>query len=221
MPCPKCGKEPCVCSKKVGDDHKKGSKEKVSPKKKCPLKCDCCKKVNCSSKKTQIPTVTPVGKPVDRRCGGFEWKVVFNLPEVTCKGGWIVQELKLSFDVKNKDGSTKLHKNYHFWEAWEVEKCKKVTVFQDKKLDDNDDIYRMPPSPGTKGTHTAIGKVKFYEGSLPADFKKRNPKTLAGTLHSTAKKPGFWDGGGTAHNLVSKWDCTDGKNNASVITTVP
>lgn len=35
MPCPKCGKEPCVCSKKVEDDQKKGSKEDVSAEKKC------------------------------------------------------------------------------------------------------------------------------------------------------------------------------------------
>lgn len=208
----------CDCNGGVKKSKEKKDEE-PSEKKKCPLVCDCCKKVDCSSKKTQIPTVTPVGKPVDHKCGGNEWKVRINLPEVTCKGGWIIQELKYTIDRKNKDGSTNFNKTYHFWEAWEVKKCKKVTVWEEK-LGYND-IYRDSSSPGTKGTYTTIGKVKFYEGSLPADFKKKNPKTLAGILHSTIKKPSFWDGSGTAHNLISKWDCTDGKNNASVITTVP
>jgi hypothetical protein len=158
---------------------------------------------------------------VDHKCGGNEWKVWFNLPEVTCNGGWIIQEVEYTIDRKKKDGTTKLHKTYHFWEAWEVEKSKKATVWQDKKVDDNDDRYSDSSSPGTKGTYTTIGKVRFYEGSLPADFKKNNPNTLAGILHSTTTKPSFWDGSGASHNLISKWDCTDGKNNASVITTVP
>lgn len=38
MPCTKCGKEPCICSKKVEDDQKKGAKEDVSAEKKCPKK---------------------------------------------------------------------------------------------------------------------------------------------------------------------------------------
>ena len=41
----------------------------------------------------------------------------------------------------------------------------------------------------------------------PAHFKKNNPRTLAGILHSTAKKPGFWDGSGTA-----RWHCSTARS---------
>lgn len=187
----------------------------------CSPPCICCNHSPCSSKKTQIPIVSPLGPPVDNKCGGNEWKVWFNLPEVTCNGGWIVQEVKYSIDSKRQNGTVISNETYHFWEAWEVEKCKKVTVWQDKRRDDNDDSYTDLSSPNTKGSYITIGKLKFYEGPLPPDFKQNNRLTLAGILHSTTTKPGFWDGSGATHNLTSTWDCTDGNMNASVITTVP
>ena len=183
--------------------------------------CDCCKKCPCASKKSQTPVVTPVAAPTDLNCGGNQWKVWFNLPEKTCNGGWIIQEINYTIDRKRKNGTTLQNKVYHYWEAWEVEKCKKATVWQDKGLDDNDDSYTDSPSPGSKGTYTTVGKVKFYEGSLPPDFKTNNPLTLAGILHSTTTKPAFWDGTGATHNLTSTWDCTDGASHPSTITTTP
>jgi hypothetical protein len=183
--------------------------------------CSCCGKDPCTSPPDQVPTVVPIGKPVDLGCGGSTWKVWFNLPKKTCKGGWVVQEVKFTIDRRKKDGSVLLQQTFHFWEAWEVKPCKDKTVWQDQKLDTNDDEYRDSSVPNSKGSHVTVGTVKFYEGPLPGDFKQNNPKTLAGILHSTTTKPGFWDGSGAAHNVTSTWDCTDGKNNPTKIVTVP
>jgi hypothetical protein len=171
---------------------------------------ECGGKTPCPSlpRASQDPNITTVSGPKDTGCGGFEWKVWFDIPNAAGKDGWVIQEISVTIKVKNADGTDKVDKTYHFWEAWKVESGKKVTVWQDQKLDDNDDVYVMPSRPGTKGTITGVGQAKFFEGPLPADFKTRNPDTLAGILHSTTKKPDFWDGSGTAHNITSSWDCT-------------
>lgn len=149
---------------------------------------------------SQAVSISTVSGPKDTGRGGFEWKVWFTLGAAAANAGWVVQEVS----VTKSSGAS-----YHFWEAWEVEKGKKVTVWQDKGLDDNDDLYYMPPQPaGTKGTIVGKGVVKFYEGPLPADFVQNNASTLAGVLHSTTSRPSFWDGSGTAHDITSVWDDT-------------
>jgi hypothetical protein len=116
-----------------------------------------------------------VSGPKDLGCGGFDWKVWFDVPNAAGKDGWVIQEITASFDVLNPDGSTNFKKTYHYWEAWEVKVGKKVTVWQDQSLDNNDDQYFSSSRPGTKGTIKYVGKAKFFEGPLPADFKKNNP----------------------------------------------
>src|SRR5271166_1042333 len=98
---------------------------------------------------------------------------------------------------------------------------KKVTVWQDKGLDDNDDLYYCAPAAKkTKGENKLLGVVKFYEGPLPADFKTNNPSTIAGILHSTTTKPPFWDGTGTTHNITATWDDTGSAPTPSVTVGV-
>jgi hypothetical protein len=159
---------------------------------------------------SQDPNITtvPDGGPTDLGCGGSDWSVWFDLPQPAGEDGWVIQEVTYTYDVKNPDGSTNTRKSYHFWEAWEVKKGKKVTIWQDQGLDDNDDRYTDPVRPGTKGEAITVGKAKFFEGPLPPDFKQNNPDTLAGILHSTTQKPDFWDGTGTDHNTTITWDCT-------------
>lgn len=152
-----------------------------------------------TSRVSQPVSITTVSGPKDLGRGGFDWKVWFNLSAAAGNSGWIIQEV----DV------TKPKVSWHFWEAWEVEKGKKVTIWHDKGLDDNDDRYYTSNAPAkSKGTITARGRVKFYEGALPPDFKKNNPSTPAGVLHSTTAKPPFWDGSGTVHDITSEWDDT-------------
>ena len=166
----------------------------------------------------QDPNITtvPNGGPKDLGCGGFDWKVWFDIPEAAGKDGWVIQEVTATFDAKNADDSPNFKKTYHYWEAWEVKSGKKVTVWQDQNLDDNDDQYFSSSRPNTKGTITYVGKAKFYEGPLPPDFKKNNPDTIAGILHSTTKEPDFWDESGTTHNISSTWDCTTTPESSSV-----
>lgn len=160
--------------------------------------------------------ITNVSGPDDLGCGGSEWKVWFDLPKAAGADGWVIQEITVTYDIKNDDGSQFKKQTYHYWEAWKVEKGKTGTVWQDKGLDDNDDNYSDSSYPGKKGTITTVGKAKFYEGPLPPDFKKNNPDTIAGILHSSIKKPPFWDGTGTDHNATTTFDCTGGKNTSKV-----
>jgi hypothetical protein len=147
--------------------------------------------------------------PNDIERGGFDWKVWFNLPAAAANAGFVVQEIDARFNSQRRDGSTLDSSAFHFWEAWPVEKGKQATIYQDKKLDDNDDQYFSAASPAdTKGVSAVNGTVKFFEGSLPPDFKPNNPSTIAGILPSSTKQPPFWDGSGTAHNIVSGWDAT-------------
>ncbi len=168
---------------------------------------------------SQNPTIATVSGPKDTGCGGFDWKVWFDMPNAASKDGWVVQEINAVFDVKNADGTPNYQKTYHYWEAWQVESGKKVTVWQDKAKDDNDDEYMTSSRSGTKGVTTYTGTAKFYEGDLPADFKTNNPDTIAGILYSTTKKPDFWDGTGTTHNITSTWDCTTSPGTSTVTGT--
>ena len=153
---------------------------------------------------SQAVDITTVAGPKDLGSGGFQWSVWFSIGAAAAAAGWVVQEINATLD-----GPAASTKTYHFWEAWEVEAGKKVTVWQDKGLDKNDDEYYVPPAhTKKKGTNKVVGAVKFYEGALPADFKKNNPSTLAGILHSTTTQPPFWDGSGTAHNITATWDDT-------------
>lgn len=166
--------------------------------------------------KCQDPNITTVKGPKDLGCGGFDWKVWFDIPEAAKEDGWVIQEVLATFDAKNPDGTDNFKKTYHYWEAWELKKGKKVTIWQDQALDDNDDQYFTGSRPGTKGTITYQGIAKFREGPLPADFKKNNPDTIAGILDSTTKKPDFWDGTGTTHNIATTWDCSVAPESSSV-----
>lgn len=189
--------------KEEGDKNKPPVKKPDDPVQPCPLA-------------TQDPGITTVSGPKDLGCGGFDWKVWFDIPNAAGKDGWIIQEVTASFDAVNPDGSSNFKKTYHYWEAWEVKSGKKVTVWQDQAKDDNDDQYFSPSRPGTKGTIKFVGKAKFIEGPLPADFKTNNPDTIAGILHSTTQKPDCWDGSGTDHNIESTWDCTGAAKSSKV-----
>jgi hypothetical protein len=155
---------------------------------------------------SQNVTVAPIVTAKDLGRGGFSWKVWFSIPSPATQDGWMIQEIVADAKITEGDG-TKRTESYHFWEAWEVKQGKTVTIYQDQALDDNDDIYYTPSrKAGSKGVDKTVGKVKFYEGPLPSDFKTNNPSTVAGILNSSATEPPYWDGSGAAHNLTCKWD---------------
>lgn len=155
---------------------------------------------------SQTVTISNVSGPKDLGRGGFDWKVWFTIGTAAANDGWVIQEINASFKTEGSGGSTK---SYHFWEAWQLKKGKKQTIYQDEGLDDNDDqYYHSSEAAGSKGVNKVVGKVKFYEGALPSDFKTNNPSTVAGILNSTTTKPSFWDDTGTDHNITATWDDT-------------
>ena len=169
---------------------------------------------------SQTVTVTPVGPAQDLGRGGFEWNVWFSIPAAAGSDGWVIQEVKADARFTKKDG-TKVHEPYHFWEAWQLKKGKTTTIYQDEGLDTNDDSYYTPArAAGSKGYDKTYGKVKFYEGPLPSDFKTNNPATVAGILYSSTSAPWYWDGSGVSHDLICTWDDTVTPSQ-STITTKP
>jgi hypothetical protein len=165
---------------------------------------------------SQNPAInTLYGGPKDLGCGGIEWLVEFKLPKKAEGDGWIIQQVQRSYDIRKRDGSVAdPHLNAAkppYWEAWPVRKGEVLTTNRFDPTDDGrtyDDSFDQPTRPNLSGTYKVTALVKFYEVTLPADFIKKNPDTRAIDLHSTTKKPFFWDDTGTVHNLLTTWDCT-------------
>ncbi|MEZ4311267.1 MAG: hypothetical protein R3F14_24765 [Polyangiaceae bacterium] len=175
----------------------------------------------CEAPPTQNPTITSVRPVVDGGCGKYEWRVFYNLDKPTCKGGWIIQEVTFVIKAGPAGKPLKNMLNLHYWEAWKVSPGK--TIPDSRATYGYDDMFAVLVSfPGTYGVTEEHGKVRFFEDlTLPSDFKPNNPKTpAAGVLHATTKKPSFWNGRGSYHDLVDSWNCTAGHNHAT-IETVP
>ena len=168
-------------------------------------------------------------KKVD--CGGYKWIVQWVLDKKSPKGGWIVQGVTATFDVKDAAGKAVDVKKLTggvidpatqwtpYWEAWKVNAGKDVTKYAEKG-DLEDDMYSMPGLyDTTKGSIKIEGKAEFYEDlTLPADFKVTNAAP-AWILPMTRTKPTLAGGTGAIdHTLTAKWDCTAGS--ASKATTV-
>ena len=171
------------------------------------------------------------------------WPVTFELEQESANGGWIIQEIQISEELKDWNGKTvKREKPLpHYWEAWWVEKGTKTPDWQ---LDEDGnwisdrlphgDLNRNPQRPefddtyshryvlldsrmsnrehadfsrGTSGALTIRGWIMYYEGALPKNFIRNNPRTNAGLLLSDDKKPSFWTREGTTdHSLIWSFD---------------
>jgi hypothetical protein len=158
------------------------------------------------TRKSQDVTVSPIAAPNDLGRGGFSWKVWFSTGSNAGADGWVIQEISM-VQKATKSGGGALDDSIHYWEAWQLKKDKKTTIYQDEGLDDNDDQYYTAAQPaGSKGSIKVVGKVRFFEGALPADFKKNNPSTYAGELYSSTSAPPYWSGSMAQHDLTSTWD---------------
>jgi outer membrane protein OmpA-like peptidoglycan-associated protein len=168
----------------------------------------------------QNPVIKTLYGPTDFGCGGFEWLVEFTLPEPSEHYGWIVQQITRTSNIRTADRKQVLLPDTTYWEAWPV---KRGTQSTSTRLDPTadgrlyDDSFDHEPFPQTQGRITILGVAKFYETDLPAGFKKNNPLTAAQSLYSSATKPDFWDGSGTAHNLWLSWDCTPGNSASNLL----
>jgi hypothetical protein len=167
-------------------------------------------------------TIETVSGPDKEPCGGFNWRVKFNLNEASTKGGWIVQKITYDQNVIKCPSTEFINKKITYWEAWEVEAGAKGDKERLAGKFTFDDQYSSPNFPDTKGSTFITGEVKFFEGAaLPASFKKGNKDTYAGDLPATTEEPAFWSSANTAsHNLSHIWNCCVA-NSISVLTTTP
>ena len=154
-------------------------------------------------------TIVTVAGPNKEDCGGFDWKVKFNLNDASAKGGWIVQKIVWDQTVIDCPDHLRFTKKITYWEAWEVAAGTKGDKERLAGKFNFDDQFNSPNYPDTRGNTSIAGEVKFFEGTaLPASFKKGNKDTYAGDLPATTEKPDFWDAANTAnHNLAYVWNC--------------
>jgi hypothetical protein len=154
-------------------------------------------------------TVETVSGPDIEPCGGFDWKVKFNLNAASAKGGWIVQKIDWNQLVIKCPDVAFIDKKLTYYEAWRVSAGTKGDSERLAGKFNFDDQFHSPNFPDTKGKTAVMGIVKFFEGlELPAGFKKGNKDTYAGDLPSTTDKPDFWDAANSAdHNLIFGWNC--------------
>jgi hypothetical protein len=167
-------------------------------------------------------SIETVSGPDKQDCGGFNWKVKFNLNQASAKGGWIVQKITYDQVVIKCPETQFINKKITYWEAWEVEAGARGDKERLSGKYTFDDQYSSPNYPDTRGSTTITGEVKFFEGTaLPASFRKGNKDTYAGDLPATTEKPDFWDAANTAaHNLSYIWNCCTA-NGINLLTFTP
>ena len=158
-------------------------------------------------------------------CGGFKWIIQWVLDKPSPKGGWVVQKVRNSHDIKDCDGkaldASKLPFQlswYPFWEAWPINKDQKVTTYAEKGDKEDDTFSSGGTGDGTKGTRTITGDAEFYEGLTLPDTFKVTDKAPTFILPTTKSAPTLSGGTGSiSHNIKATWNCCDG---ASKKTTV-
>jgi hypothetical protein len=149
-------------------------------------------------------------------CGEMNWVVQWTIDYKTDTGGWVVQKVELSHNIKTCDDKpfTPGGSNggfdpswYPVWEAWQVHKNKAVTTYAEGG-DKADDTFGTDGMPDTKGSYTIKGTAEFYDGlSLPSDFKVTNAEPTW-ILPATKTAPKLTGGTGSKlHSKTASWDC--------------
>lgn len=155
---------------------------------------------------SQDPTINTVTPFSVSDCGNASWPVKYELPAPAATSGWILQHVVLDRNILRANGTPAIPPAHdEYWEAFypRVEQNGRQSGTRSY-----DDVYdSSTPERSTKGTTTWVGKVKFYEGTLPKNFERRNVPP-AGTLPMTKERPTWWNDTGTDHNLTVEWDCT-------------
>jgi hypothetical protein len=183
-------------------------------------------RVVASLPKQSKKTVTPLTKG---DCGKSDWVVQWELDKKTPRGGWVVQKVELSYDVKDcSDKAVDPTKRsgpkparFPFWEAWQINKSKQVTTYAETGDVKDDEFEIVSPGSDTKGSIAVKGTVEFYEGlTLPSSFKVTNGPP-AYSLPSTQSSPTLTGGtGAILHNLKVTWDCCSKDKTATKETKV-
>jgi len=162
--------------------------------------------------------------------GGYVWGVLFRLPAPANADGYIIQELDVS-EAGATDTGAAGRNAMHYWEAWPVSRNQTEVADASGRQTLAEFIRSQGGSPpagaamatpfndfffrtyaaGNSGTRIMRAAAAFYDERLPADFVVGNPKTGAGSLPSTTKQPGFWQGKGLFRYLRFQFDFTAGR----------
>jgi hypothetical protein len=157
-------------------------------------------------------------------CGAFDWTVQWVLDKPSPSGGWVVQRVDGTRDVKDSagrpaDGSWDATGWCPYWEAWQINRGQRITTYAEKNDVDDDRYWVTTPARGTKGSVTITGSAEFYEGlALPSSFKVTN-KPPAWILPYTKTAPLLAGGtGAIPHTLTATWDCCTGSDHTTKVT---
>ncbi|MFL6856886.1 MAG: hypothetical protein ACJ8EB_03140 [Allosphingosinicella sp.] len=173
------------------------------------------------SKKTAAPLSTGP-------CGTFEWAINWKLDRSAPTGGFIVQKVTLAVDVESCPAQgaapSPVNISVTYWEAWKVNKGRKVTA-QAKSGAKADDVFARKPKPhmlASKGSTSLTGEARYHDGLDIAKYGFAATGTApAYQLPMTWTDPGLSGGSNAvAHTLVASWDCCAAGKDASTATAV-
>ena len=127
---------------------------------------------------------------------------------------FVIQHMEITVSVFDAKTGLPIHsRNGHisYWEAWHAVPGARVPRWHSKG--GTNDIWRWRTREGrhTKGRITFVGTAAFYTGVTLKGWAKKNPRTLAGDLLSTAQNPHFQaDSNIITRRLVVTWNwCKD------------
>jgi len=168
---------------------------------------------------------TVVSGPTPRDCGGWKWVVQWKLDKPTKTGGWVVQRVDATRDVKDdKDKPVPVTNGWDpswtpYWEGWKINAGQSITTYAETGDVEDDTYAGTAGGVNTRGTFTMRGRAEFYEGAtLPATMKPTN-SAPAWILPFTKTDPSLAGGTGAIdHDLTATWDCTTA-NKSTTITT--
>ena len=108
-------------------------------------------------------SIETVSGPDKEPCGGFIWKVKFNLNNASVKGGWVVQKVIYDQLVINCPNLPFINIKKTYYEAWRVSPG---ALGDSERLSGKfnfDDQFSSKNFPDTKGKTSITGVVKFFE----------------------------------------------------------
>ena len=159
---------------------------------------------------------TTVSEAVEGDCGAADkpWTIKWQLAKASLAGGYIIQHVTLSVDMKDCDGNVitpnaAVASLWPFWEAWKVDATKDVTIYGGLGQDHDDEFGQPFGGANTSGTATMTGDATFYEGlTLPANFVVTN-KSPTFILPATNTDPGSLPGaaGSITRTMIVTWNC--------------
>lgn len=174
-----------------------------------------------------VVDVIAVSGPNETDCGGFDFRVRFELEDARPNAGWLIQRLDVERNTFECNDTLRPGAPHSFaitfYEAWRVPANQTAVVNPPPFVGAPfNDIYTVPDEGTSYGTTEATGTIRFFENvTLPAHFVPNNPNTFAGVLPSSRQQPAFWNtvSDEDDHDAENEWDCCDTPRTRSFSST--